>query len=110
MWQNVPKDKAERLLIEAIKFIGDHKLYGSFMLKVLDQWPISCEQNLTDDSINKRAWIGQAACFIAIECPEHITRQAWHYLTQDQQDKANNQADIAIEKWEKDRCQKKLWE
>jgi hypothetical protein len=116
MWQSVSKEKADELLPKAIEFTGDHELYGSFMLKILKEWPISCEQNLTDNSINRRAWIGHAACCLAIGCPEHITRQAWHYLTQTQQDKANAQADYAISLWEKSqervKCQsqKNLWE
>lgn len=116
MWQSVPKDKGEELLIKAIDFTGDHKLYGSYMLKIIKEWPVSCEQNLTDNSINRRAWIGHAACFLALGCPEHITRQAWHYLTQEQQDKANAQADKAIVTWEQNqekiKCpdQRNLWE
>lgn len=101
MWQHLPKEQSERLLQEAIIFTGDHKLYGSWMMKVIKEWPISCEQNLTDRSMNRQAWIGHAACCLAIGCPEHITRAAWHYLTQEQQDLANNQASFAISAWEK---------
>ena len=116
MWQGLPKEEADKMLPKAIEFTGDHKLYGSWMMKIIYAWPYSCEQNLTDNSINRRAWIGHAACCLAIGCPEHITRQAWHYLTQKQQDKANAQADKAINIWEEiheeKKCQnqKNLWE
>jgi hypothetical protein len=116
MWQRIPKCKREELLPIAIEFTGDAKLYGFWMLKVIEAWPISCEHNLTDMSINRRAWIGHAACCLAVKCPKYVTREAWWHLTKDQRDKANLKADIAIEKWEQRHrkvgleCQKFLWE
>jgi hypothetical protein len=100
MWRDVSKTEEERFLKEAIEFTGDYKLYGSWMLKVVDEWPKSCEHNLSSTGMNRQAWIGHAACCLAIGCPEHITRHAWHVLTQDQQDKANLKADEAIALWE----------
>lgn len=101
MW--TPRDKAieEALLLKAIEFTGDAELYGNYMMKVADKWKYSCEHNLTCLEMNRRAWIGHAACCLAIDCPEHITRLAWHSLTQEQQDKANKKADEAIEYWTK---------
>jgi hypothetical protein len=101
MWKTVGGKEHKQLLKKARAFTGDAKLYGSFMLQVLDKWPISCEQNLSNKSINRRAWIGHAACCIALGCPESITREAWHDLTQTQQDEANAAADHAILVWEK---------
>lgn len=102
MWvRSVPENEENYLLEKAITFTGDHLLYGSWMLKVIDQWPIACEQNLTNATINRRAWIGQAAVSLAIKCPEYITRLAWWNLSESQQTLANRQADNAIEKWER---------
>jgi hypothetical protein len=58
---------------------------------------------LTDISQNRRAWIGHAACCMAIKCPEYITRSAWGYLTKEQQDLANAEADRAIAWWERNK-------
>jgi hypothetical protein len=69
-------------------------------MKAIELWPIACEHNLTDDTQNRRAWIGHAACQMAINCPEYITRSAWGYLTREQQGKANAMADKAIARWE----------
>lgn len=100
MWRSVTKHERDVLLKKAIKFTGNYKLYGKYMLKVIKLWKISCEQNLLDTGMNRKAWIGHSATCIAINCPEDITREAWRYLTQEQQDKANNQAEISIKKWE----------
>lgn len=85
---------------KAVKFTGDHNLYGRFMMRVIKEWPISCENALTDNKINRKAWIGHAAVALAIECPEHIVRLAWGKLTDEQRKLANEQADRAIRTWE----------
>jgi hypothetical protein len=98
MWGNV-KDKAQWLQ-KAIDFTGDYELYGSWMLRVIDVWPKSCEQNLTKLDTNRKAWIGHAAVALAIQCPEDIVRQAWGFLSDKQQKLANQKAQYAINKWE----------
>jgi hypothetical protein len=98
MW-GVVKDRSSWLQ-KAIDFTGDHLLYGSWMLKVVDQWPISCEQNLSKLDTNRKAWIGHAAVAMAMRCPEDIVRQAWGYLSKEQQTLANEQAQNAIAQWE----------
>ena len=101
MWRRVHGKERARLLQEAIRFTGDATIYGSWMLKVIREWPVSCEHNLTDYDMNRRAWVGHAACCLAITCPEDITREAWGELTQEQQDRANARADEAIYAWER---------
>lgn len=104
MWGAV-KDR-KQWLQKAIDFTGDHELYGHWMRKVADLWPNSCEHNLTKIETNRKAWIGHAAVAMAIQCPEDIVREAWGYLSKEQQRLANEQAQQAIEYWESKRCQK----
>jgi len=99
MWGTV-KDK-DVWLQRAIAFTGDHVLYGSWMRKVTAQWKFSCEHHLTKLYTNRKPWIGHAAVALAIQCPEDIVREAWGHLTQEQQDLANHQAQMAIEEWER---------
>jgi len=98
MWGGV--DNINKYLEMAIKFTGNHKLYGLYMNRVVDEWPVSCENALTDYSINRKAWIGHAATALAIKCPEDVTRKAWKYLTYEQQVLANKEASVAIARWE----------
>jgi len=99
MWRKITNEERQDYLLKAISFTGNTELYGSWMLKVIEEWPYTCEQNLTDNAINQQAFIGHCACCLAIGCPEDITREAWWHLTQEQQDKANLKADYAIFKW-----------
>lgn len=98
MWGDVADRKSAIEL--AVKFTGDHVLYGEHMLRVVREWPVSCENALTDYLMNRKAWIGHAACALAIGVPEDITRAAWGKLTDEQQFLANKEAERAIQYWE----------
>ena len=97
MWGSV--DNKKMWIKRAIKFTSDHEKYGRFMMRVVNEWPISCENSLTDNSLNKRAWVGHAAVALAIGCPEYITREAWGSLTDEQRLLANKKADRAVDCW-----------
>lgn len=96
MWGEVSRRKT--WLQIAIVFTGDPELYGEWMHKVADAWKHSCEHNLTKHG-DKRPWIGHAAVALAIGCPEDIVREAWGHLSPEQQEKANEMAQQAIEYW-----------
>lgn len=100
MWNKVPKEEENEILNVAIKFTGDHKRYGAAMDRVIKEWPITCEHNLTDNSINKKAFIGHCAVCLELGIPEYITRMAWGNLNEQQQILANKEAERAIKQWE----------
>lgn len=101
MWRKVSGKEEKRLLAQAIEFMGDAELYGQWMNLVVVQWPNACEHNLTDLAQNRKAWVGHAASCLALGIPEHVTRSAWGFLTREQQDAANERADMAIKSWER---------
>ena len=107
MWKKFNGEKRNVFLKKAIKFTGNAEIYGEFMLRVIEEWPNSCEHNLTCPGMNRQAWIGCAACCLALNCPEDITREAWHMLDAKQQEDANKKADLAIREWE-ERYRQKL--
>lgn len=97
MWDKA-KDKKQQLE-QAIEFTGNHELYGQYMKRVIREWPVSCENALTDKNLNQKAWVGHAACALALRIPEHVVREAWGYLTDEQRTLANRQAAAAIDEW-----------
>ena len=98
MWGEVDDRKA--MLARAIEFTGNHVEYGANMRRVAEEWVFSCENALTDYAINRNAWLGHAACALAIGCPEWITREAWSHLSNEQQLLANAEAIGTIKQWE----------
>lgn len=99
MYDYVSGSKREEMLKKAIEFTGDHNLYGAAMMRVIEEWPISCENNLTDENHNRKAWVGHAACCLEKGIPEDITREAWGFLNDSQRDSANLEASKAISEW-----------
>lgn len=97
MWGEVENKKD--WIAKAAQFTSNHVLYGSYMKRVITEWPISCENALTDENINKKAWLGHAACALAFQCPEDIIRLAWGLLTDEQRLLANKEAERAIQDW-----------
>jgi hypothetical protein len=103
MWGTV--ENKEEYLNNAIEFTGNNELYGKYMGMVVDNWKYSCEHNLSKMNQNRRAWLGQAACALAMQCPEDIVRKAWGFLTDEQRRLANDHADKHIKRWEERQCQ-----
>lgn len=100
MWRSTSGDERISLMNAAANLMIDCPSFLSAMLLAVRKWPNSCEANLSNRAVNRRAWLGHAGCCIATGSPEDVTRQAWHTLTQEQQDKANAAADEAIAAWE----------
>ena len=98
MWGSVAN--RQEAIAQAIEFTGNAKLYGSFMQRVIKEWPISCENALTDYSLNRKAWLGHAAVALVLRLPEDVTRAAWAELSYEQQLLANKEASRAIQTWE----------
>lgn len=100
MWTILTKEEEQEKLQQAIEFTGNHIAYGKAMMKAITMWPNTCLHNLTDMSINRRAFIGHCAVCLELGIPEYIVRMAWHRLTDRQRTLANIEADKAIKQWE----------
>ena len=99
MWRKLDKHEENRLLKIAKEFTSDWILYSQSMHRVVFEWPITMEHNLTNPSINQKAFVGHCAVCIEFGIPEYITRLAWKELTEKQKELANNAAQKAIDKW-----------
>ncbi len=70
------------------------------MRRVVVEWPISASVNLSNNSANRRAWLGQAACCVVGKSTASETKRAWWQLTDDHRTRANACADEVIAEWE----------
>lgn len=99
MWRRLEKKEEQRLLPIAKDFTQDWVIYGNAMQKVVFEWPVTMEHNLTNPSLNHKAFVGHCAVCLTLGIPEYITRAAWKTLADNQQSLANYAADKAINKW-----------
>lgn len=100
MWRRLDKSEEKAMLELAINFTGDHMRYGAAMQEVIFEWPNTMLHNLTNVSINRKAFVGHCACQYKMNLPEYIVRMAWKELSDKQRYLANCQAELAINKWE----------
>lgn len=98
-WLNGMWSKTEFDMHKCIEFTGNHVKYGEAMKIVIEKWPNTMLNSLTNPSINKRAFLGHCAASMAIGCPEYITRMAWRELTDEQRFLADKVAQETIDKW-----------
>jgi len=103
MWRRTTKEEIDQHLQSAIVFTGSHEMYGNAMTNVCNNWKYSIDHHLSDKNINRKAYIGHAACNFEHGWSEGLVRMAWWHLTDEQRELANLQALRAIECYEENR-------
>ena len=89
------KDECEQ---EYCNFLSNESKFRKALNGVITEWKNSCEHYLTNASMNRIAWLGQAALCYATGIPSTF-RAGFHLLTEEQQEKANNIALEYLNKW-----------
>lgn len=99
----VDKTKAMEMYAE---FLSDLGKFAKGMERVFNEWPRSCEQFLSNPSMNRIAWLGQAAMCIETGIPACF-RGGFKLLNVSQQDAANELAKEYLERWLKNEYEEK---
>ena len=84
---------------KAVKILGTPNICRQAMQKVINEWKISTEYNLSNAEVNRKAWLGQAACCCYAGIHEDETREAWGIMTELQRVEANKIAAELINAW-----------
>lgn len=85
---------------EYLRILTDSKLFGEILEKIIVEWKHSCEHYLTNKSMNRIAWLGQAAVCYESGVPSRYS-SAWSKLTLEQQNEANGVALKYLNIWRK---------
>jgi hypothetical protein len=80
------------------EFLVDLGRFGEALEVVTTQWPHSCEHYLTNDRMNRVAWLGQASVAYAMKIPA-TCRGGYNKLTEAQQQAADELALEYLNKW-----------
>lgn len=88
-------------------FLRDDDLFAKCIWRVFAEWPHSCEHNLTNESMNRIAWIGQAAMCIHTGVPARF-RAGYHRLTEEQRYRADQTALKHLNIWREARQDNQL--
>lgn len=80
------------------ELLSDDQLFRDTLEKIITEWKHSCEHYLTNASMNRIAYLGQAALCYAKGIPSTY-RSGFHLLTEEQQQTANLTALEYLNKW-----------
>jgi len=99
MYDKVDKSKENDLIHLGKKVLSNADLFKYAIEGVFQNWKISCLHNLTNPNINKKAWLGHAACSYQYSVPEYLTRISWGELSEIEKQEANLIAENKINIW-----------
>ncbi len=80
------------------KLLVDQSAFANALQRVVTEWPNSCEHYLTNEKMNRIAWLGQASLCIAHGIPS-MFRGGFNLLTPEQQSSANETALAYLNLW-----------
>lgn len=106
-YNNISGGNKTEMTKHVIQLFCDPEKTKELMERVVKEWPFSCEHNFTNESMNKIAYLGQAACSLYKGVPCTVTMEAWSKVPKEFQDIADGIAEVIINQWETDyTCQK----
>ena len=107
-YDNCSGELKKQLIQKGIEMFNSENLTIDNMLRVINEWKYSCEHNLTNESMNKIAYIGQSACCLYSKIPSKATMEIWNKLEKDVQDRSNKIANEVLNIWKQknELCQK----
>lgn len=79
-------------------FLGDSDAFRAALKRVISEWKNSCEHYLSNDRMNRIAWLGQASACIALGIPSAF-RGGFNLLPDSKQHEANMVALEALNEW-----------
>lgn len=74
-----------------IDLLIDLPLFEEILQKIITEWVFSCEHYLSNERMNRIAWLGQAALAYKYHIPAQY-RIGYHQLTEEQQNNADKMA------------------
>ena len=99
MYDELKEGRADRVRL-AQSLLSSPKICDRWMREVKKRWHIACEQVFSNLQVNRKAWLGKAACCLYAGVKEDETREAWWMLTDEQRETANMIAETIISEWE----------
>lgn len=98
-YENISGEQKKQMTEKVLEMFNSKELTRENMIRVITEWKYSCEHNLTNDSLNKIAYIGQGACCIYAGVPNTITMEAWSLLSKEVQQRSDVIANEILNIW-----------
>lgn len=99
-YDNCTGDAKKEKIEKVLEMFNSESLTKEYMNLVISEWTYSCEHNLTNNGMNKVAYLGQAACCLYYRIPSTVTMEAWSLLEKSVRDRSDKIAKEIINLWE----------
>jgi hypothetical protein len=100
-YNNKPKDKSlsdDDCRRKYAEFLRDIPMFEAAMMSVQIEWKNSCEHYLSNEKMNRIAWLGQSAMCYATGIPAFFCG-GFNQLSEEEQEAANRSALKFLNKW-----------
>jgi hypothetical protein len=79
--------------------LRDLPAFESALKTIISEWKYSCEHNLTNESMNRIAYLGQASFALLYNVPHNVSMGGYNLLTPEEQKSADNMAEKYLNIW-----------
>lgn len=90
------KDNTLQLYADLLR---DLSKFEAALQIITRDWTCSCEHNLTNESMNRIAYLGQASCALLHQVPHTVSMGGYNLLTIEEKSKADNMAEKYLNIW-----------
>lgn len=66
---------------------------------IIRDWKYSCEHNLSNEAMNRVAWLGQASCALVYQVPHNVSMGGYNLLSLEEQKAADAMAQKYLNLW-----------
>lgn len=99
-FNNSSGENKKQHINKVVELFSNPELTKEYMQRVINEWKNSCEHNLSNEAMNKIAWLGQSACCLFAGIPATITMEAWRLVPLEFRNIADEIAKSIINKYE----------
>ena len=98
-YNNISGSNKMQMILDVVTLFSNPTETNLYMNRVVKEWKFSCEHNFTNPSMNRVAYLGQAACALYKGIPSTVTMECWSLLSKEVQDRSNKIAKEIIKEW-----------
>lgn len=91
-----PKDNTLQLYASLLK---DTSKFEAALKVILADWKYSCEHNLSNEAMNRVAYLGQASCALVYKVPHNVSMGGYNLLTDQEKVAADAMAQKYLDIW-----------
>lgn len=91
--------KADKTLELYASLLKDLPKFEAALQTIISEWKYSCEHNLTNEGMNRIAYLGQASCALLYNVPNSVSMGGYNLLTPEEQQAADAMAQKYLDRW-----------